>query len=135
MFHAMILGMSTNPAELPQRRLRPRDTWGARLAQLRYDLQMSQGEIATLCGLPPATWSTWERGVVPRDKAEITRRIARATGYDLDWLLWGEPDGSGPTTPGGPAAEIGTGRFQVRVPAQELKYRTNTPFRLIKVPA
>lgn len=135
MFHAMILGMSTNPAESPQRRLRPRDTWGARLARVRYDMQMSQGEIANLCGLPPATWSTWERGVVPRDKAEITRKIAKATYYDLDWLLWGDPNDVAPTPPDGPASELRPGRFQVRVLAQELHDRSNIPFRLVKVPA
>lgn len=116
---------------LPQRRKIPRDSFALRLLALRHDLGLSQEEIADLCEVKRPTWATWERGSMPRNVADAARKISEATGYSLSWLLFG----STPTSPDGPASEIGPGRFQVRVPAQELKCRTNGLFRLVKVPA
>jgi transcriptional regulator with XRE-family HTH domain len=46
-------------------------------------------EISTRCEVASATWSTWERGTLPRDVADVCIRIAKATGYDLHWLVFG----------------------------------------------
>ncbi len=75
----------------------PRDTFAARLILIRHELGMLRHpkkaltveEIAALCDLKPATWSTWERGTIPHDQIEVCRKIAAATTYDFDWLLKG----------------------------------------------
>lgn len=75
----------------------PRDTFAARLVLLRLELGLrTTGKImpieviAEWCGeISPATWSTWERGVSPRDKAVVAKQISAATGCDLEWLTFG----------------------------------------------
>lgn len=47
-------------------------------------------EAARECGLPAASWRTWERdGVTPRRVVEITAIISDRTGCDYGWLLAG----------------------------------------------
>lgn len=116
---------------LPQTRKVPRDSFALRLVALRHDLELSQEEIADLCGVKRPTWATWEKGSVPRNQAEVARKISEATGYSLSWLLFG----STPPSPDGPADEIGPGRFQVRVLAQEHRHKQIYPFHVVKVPA
>lgn len=116
---------------LPQTRKIPRDSFALRLVALRHDLGISQEEAADLCGVKRPTWATWEKGSMPRNVADVARRISEATGYSLSWLLFG----LAAPTPDGPASEIGPGRFQVRVLAQERRYRPKYPFYVIKVPA
>lgn len=67
----------------------PADTFSARLVLLRHDMGLTVDEISSRCGIPSATWSTWERGVRPRDKEAIVRAIAEGTGYSRNWLMWG----------------------------------------------
>ena len=65
-------------------------TFGARLALVRQKMDWNIKEAARECGLPGASWRTWERdGVQPRDKDEIAWRIAERTGCDYGWLLGG----------------------------------------------
>lgn len=71
----------------------PRDTFASRLRLLRHDLRMTTEAVAHACGLAQPTWSTWERGAVPRNQAEVAKQIADATGYDVMWLLYGGPLG------------------------------------------
>ena len=68
----------------------PKDTFASRLILVRHELEMTVDQVSQLCGVPSATWSTWERGARPRDRADAVRKIAVATGYDRDWLMWGE---------------------------------------------
>jgi transcriptional regulator with XRE-family HTH domain len=105
---------------LPQRRRVPRNTFGARLVLLRHDLGLSQEEAADLCGVKRPTWATWEKGSIPRGQAEIARKISRATGYDLGWLLYGPEDDPS-------VGKLLTGRLGVRVTPQERR----SPFRLL----
>lgn len=65
-------------------------TFATRLKALRDDLGMTVEEIAELCGLNDATWSTWERGTKPRDMDEVVRAISAATKCSAAWLMWGE---------------------------------------------
>lgn len=65
-------------------------TFGARLALVRQRMDWNVKEAARECGVPGASWRTWERdGVQPRDKDEIAWRIAERTGCDYGWLLAG----------------------------------------------
>ena len=67
----------------------PTDTFSARLVLIRHELGLSIEEIASMCDIAPATWSTWERGTKPRDQETVVKQIAAATNYKRDWLMWG----------------------------------------------
>jgi len=68
----------------------PADTFGSRLYSVRRELGLTVEEAAKRAGVAHPTWSTWERGASPRDKAEAVRKIAEAfPGLDRDWLMWG----------------------------------------------
>jgi transcriptional regulator with XRE-family HTH domain len=88
----MILCMSASPT--PQRREQPRDTFSSRLVLLRHDLGISQAQAARLCGVSQAAWSNWEGGEIPRDQGSVVNKIAVATGYRREWLMWGSAGGS-----------------------------------------
>lgn len=106
----------------PQRRRRARDTFALRLLAIRHEMDMTQEEIADVVGVKRAAWNTWEHGAIPQRQAEIVKRIAEATGYERDWLLYGGPLSGSPTDDDHP-----TGRFPVRVGAQELRARRLRP--------
>jgi transcriptional regulator with XRE-family HTH domain len=108
--------------QLPQRRGRPRDTFALRLLALRHELGMTQQQIADLVGVKRGAWNTWEEGRIPREQAKVARLIADRTGYERDWLLYGGELGATPTDDDHP-----TGRFPVRVGAQELRARRLRP--------
>lgn len=67
----------------------PADTFGARLALIRQRLGLNVTEAAKLCGLPQASWHTWENGVEPRKLFDVARKISEATRVRYDWLLLG----------------------------------------------
>lgn len=69
----------------------PEETFGARLVMVRRCLGWNIKEAAARTGLDDGSWSNWERGASPRDKADIVERIAAATGADREWLMWGTP--------------------------------------------
>lgn len=112
--------------EMPQRRRRPRDTFALRLLALRHELGMTQQQIADLVGVKRGAWNTWEEGRIPREQAKIAKLIADATGYERDWLLYGGGLSAWPTNDDHP-----TGRFPVRVGAQEQRVRRLQPGRVI----
>lgn len=114
----MIYAMTAMTIQMPQRRKLPHDTFAARLVLLRHDLGMTQQEASDLAGVKRGAWATWEKGRIPHDKAEIAKKIADRTGYDLRWLLYGGDVSASPTDDDHP-----TGRFPVRVGAQEQKVR------------
>lgn len=64
-----------------------------RLMQVRKSLRLSIEAIATTCGFATATWTQWETGVRPRDKAEVVSRVAEIYGVDPNWLMWGANSG------------------------------------------
>jgi transcriptional regulator with XRE-family HTH domain len=67
----------------------PADTWAARILLARTQRGLNQEQAADKCGLSRATWSTWERGVVPRNQVDVTKAIAAALQVDLTWLALG----------------------------------------------
>jgi transcriptional regulator with XRE-family HTH domain len=77
---------AASPQEDPRT---PADTFSARLVLLRHDMGLTVDEISSRCGIPSATWSTWERGTKPRDKESVVLAISQGTGYSRDWLMWG----------------------------------------------
>ena len=83
--------MTTTPAQIEQTGWTMDDsTFGARLALVRLHMDWNVKQAARECGLPAASWRTWERdGVQPRDKDDIAWRIAERTGCGYGWLLAG----------------------------------------------
>ena len=79
----------------------PDDTFGGRLMLLRHQLGLTTEEIAERCDLKTPTWSTWERGAIPRGMNAVVAKIALATGVSRNWLMWGGPVGSGLDSPTG----------------------------------
>ena len=69
----------------------PKDSFANRLILIRRELNLSQDEAATLCGLSTPTWAAWERDGArqPRGQADVVDKIATATGVDRNWLMWG----------------------------------------------
>jgi transcriptional regulator with XRE-family HTH domain len=93
---AEVLGVPAEPAQ-PAERWIPDDTrFGARLALIRQRMEWGNvKEAALACGVPVQSWRSWERdNIQPRGYEGICRRIAAATGVDLDWLMRGRPGGS-----------------------------------------
>ncbi len=68
---------------------RPADTFGARLLLVRHEKKMSVEVAAHAAGVPPASWSSWERGSLPRDMPTVTQKISSRLDVDRDWLMWG----------------------------------------------
>ena len=68
---------------------RPEDSFGARLRLVRGELGLTVEDIALRCGVRTPTWSSWERGSLPRGMHRIVERIAEVTGVDREWLMWG----------------------------------------------
>jgi hypothetical protein len=63
--------------------------FGARLALVRQRMQWNIKEAARECGIPAASWGSWEAGAMPRRYQESCRLIAERTGVDLGWLMMG----------------------------------------------
>lgn len=79
----------------------PLDTLGNRLLLMRHELGLTVEEISARCDIAPATWSTWENGARPRDREEVVRKIASGTGYDRNWIMWGNDAFDPHPAPGG----------------------------------
>lgn len=75
----------------------PADTLAARLILIRVETGWSQREAAEHCGLTYGEWQSIENGREARGLPRKLTKISDATGYDLNWLMWG-----GPLSPGGP---------------------------------
>lgn len=70
-------------------------TFGARLALVRQRMGWNIKEAATACGIPPASWASWEAGALPRKREETCEKIAAQTGADYLWLMVGPRTTSG----------------------------------------
>lgn len=75
-------------------------TFGARLALVRQRMSWNIKQAARECGIPAASWGSWENGALPRDYTMKCRLIAERTGCDYGWLL------------DGPGLSAGEGRFK-----------------------
>jgi transcriptional regulator with XRE-family HTH domain len=77
-------------------------TLGARLALVRHRMNWNVKEAARECGVPAASWRSWEEGAQPRRVFEVLSLIAERTGADYMWLLMGDqaPGAAGSTGTG-----------------------------------
>lgn len=70
----------------------PEDTFGVRLAIIRAVKRWNVLKAATACGLDSSSWTNWERDLTkPHDYELICKKIAAATGCNLNWLANGGP--------------------------------------------
>lgn len=72
-------------------------TFGARLALIRQGKKWRNVKMAAqICGVPVATWRSWEERTTPGLPRELerVRQIADVAGVDYMWLLTGQ---AGPT--------------------------------------
>lgn len=68
----------------------PDDTFAARLALVRNRMGWNVLEAATACEVSDQSWHNWESGgSKPRAMDEVIGRIAKATGCDPVWLMFG----------------------------------------------
>lgn len=72
--------------------------FGARLALVRQRMGWNVKEAAKECGVPGASWASWENGAMPRKYTEVCEAIAERTGADYLWLMAGSsrPANRGP---------------------------------------
>ncbi len=77
----------------------PTNTFGMRVHQLRHACGLSAAELGEITGNAETTVLNWEKGSAPKNQAEIVDKIARATGVDRNWLMWGEMPNE-PVNPG-----------------------------------
>jgi transcriptional regulator with XRE-family HTH domain len=87
--HMEAVQRDPRPANLGQGWTVDDGTFGARLALIRQRMQWNIKEAARECGIPAASWGTWENGAMPRRYTEMCRLIAERTGCDYGWLLAG----------------------------------------------
>lgn len=77
------------------------NTFGARLALIRWQMGWNMKEAALACGFSQQSWRGWElQGHDPRGFADVAERIAERTGVDEYWILTGK-EPAAPTDPDG----------------------------------
>ena len=75
---------------MPESPWTPEDTFGSRLALVRNRLGWNMTEAAEHCGTSDQSWRNWEiEGAKPRAMDEVVANIAKATGCDPIWLMFG----------------------------------------------
>lgn len=68
----------------------PADTFASRLALVRNRMGWNVLEAATACEVSDQTWHNWESGTSkPRAMDDVVAAIAKATGCDPIWLMFG----------------------------------------------
>lgn len=104
------------------------NTFGARLALIRWQMGWNMKEAALACGFSQQSWRGWElQGHDPRGFADVAERIAERTGVDEYWILTGkepatptDPDDGGISTPKlKPVSEREPLDYKVGVSAEE----------------
>ena len=65
------------------------DSFGARLAIIRWSKGWNTKEAALACRIPEANWREWEAGRSPRRMVEIAQAISESTGYSDYWIMTG----------------------------------------------
>ncbi|WP_354187842.1 helix-turn-helix transcriptional regulator [Arthrobacter sp. UYCu712] len=77
------------------------NSFGARLALIRWQMGWNMKEAALACGFSQQSWRGWElQGHDPRGFAEVAERISERTGIDEYWILTGKEQSAGPGGPG-----------------------------------
>lgn len=94
LWHMTAVHGEPRPANLEQGWTVDDSTFGARLALVRQRMQWNIKEAARECGIPAASWGSWEVGAMPRRYTETCRLIANATGASYMWLLDGRSGSS-----------------------------------------
>lgn len=87
-------------------------TFGARLALIRQGKKWRNVKLAAqICGVPVATWRSWEERTTPGLPRELerVRQIADVAGVDYMWLLTGQA-GQGSETAPSPSISSGSTR-------------------------
>lgn len=81
------------------------ESYGARLALVRWKMGWNLREAERECGLSQNTWGGYEEGREPRKLIEVSDKIAIRTGVDRMWLLTGQgsPDSQITSSPGRPS--------------------------------
>lgn len=85
---------STQPNWIPAT-----DTFGARLALVRWHMGWNIAEAERECALTQNTWAGYESGREPRRYVEIVNRIVLRTSVNKIWLMTGEGSPENPETP------------------------------------
>lgn len=68
----------------------PEDTFASRLALVRNRMGWNVLEAATACEVSDQSWHDWEADKYkPRAMDEVIGRIAKASGCDPVWLMFG----------------------------------------------
>lgn len=81
------------------------ESFGARLALIRWQQGWNIKEAALACNVPPGSWREWELSSrQPRNEVEVCKQIGARTGVPWLWILTNEqPTNGGPS--GGSVAE------------------------------
>ncbi|MEX1078923.1 MAG: helix-turn-helix domain-containing protein [Homoserinimonas sp.] len=70
------------------------ESFGARLALVRWKMGWNLKEASAECELSANSWSQWEEGAMPRNYPQAVMSISARTGVDLYWLMTGKgPEG------------------------------------------
>jgi len=113
------------------------NSFGARLALIRWQMGWNMKEAALACGFSQQSWRGWElQGHDPRGFAEVAERIADRTGVDEYWILTGK-ESAGPSDPDGgelhPKSKAVSNHepldYKVGVSAEEESNVVQLPFR------
>lgn len=67
------------------------ESFGARLALVRWRMGWNLAEAERECGMSQNTWGNWETGAKPRDFIEAVSKIVWRTKVNRYWLI----DGAG----------------------------------------
>src|SRR5438105_1693746 len=81
---------ATRGARQPISRRALDGAFGDRLMFVRMKLGLKRPAMAERLTVPASTLATWEKGVRPRDGAEIARRYEQEFGVDRHWILYGD---------------------------------------------
>lgn len=96
--------------------------FGARLALVRQRMGWNIKEAARECGVPAASWASWEVGAMPRRYTDICTKIATRTGADYIWLV------AGPSRLAGrPSGEVTQTIVSANLPHPAAVPRPNVP--------
>ena len=79
---------------------------GERIAKSREKMGLSQTDLARIVGVAQSRISEFERGIKTDCTISTAKRLARALGVGVDYLIgtWEDDTTPGPATPGGTAA-------------------------------
>jgi transcriptional regulator with XRE-family HTH domain len=118
------------------------NSFGARLALIRWQMGWNMKEAALACGFSQQSWRGWElQGHDPRGFAEVAERIAERTGVDEYWILTvkepaapSDPDGGQRSPKLEPVSERKPLDYKVGVSAEVLAFPSRRPHHVEDAP-